>query len=502
MDSMNFRALLTLVLIALVITSCNHLPEYEKKVASIQPYSENPFYWQYKGNPVLLLGGTWQDNLFNHPVGLEEHLDILVACGGNYVRNTMSHRNEGNAFAYAQYDGKFNLDEFNDEYWQRLENFLKMTYEREIIVQMEVFDAWDHMIDHQSLGGWSKHPFNPANNINYTETESGLPTEFGNKPGTDPSGHPFFQSVPALDNNELILNYQQAYIDKMLSISFKYPNVLYCIQNESGEELAFGDYWINYIRSRASEFNVLIYTTDMRRNNDITAHDHAFLYQNPDIYTFIDISQNNSNNIPTGQLHWDRIQMVRNILKGQGIRPMNNIKIYSREGGFASEGLAPFDGDHIDGPQRFWRNIMGGCAGARFHRPHPLEGGPENHYARTQDALGLHVQAQNNIKSARMLTGEINIFSCEPRNDLLSDRRDNEAYCLAEEGKQYVLYFPYEGTIMLDFSGAKGEWLLKWLNIPTSTWMENHNQIIQGGDNLQINTPDNSQWIALMLPAE
>ena len=24
----------------------------------IQPYSENPFYWQYKGEPVLLLGGT------------------------------------------------------------------------------------------------------------------------------------------------------------------------------------------------------------------------------------------------------------------------------------------------------------------------------------------------------------------------------------------------------------------------------------------------------------
>ena len=30
----------------------------------IQPYPANPFYWQYKGEPVLLLGGSVDDNLF------------------------------------------------------------------------------------------------------------------------------------------------------------------------------------------------------------------------------------------------------------------------------------------------------------------------------------------------------------------------------------------------------------------------------------------------------
>ena len=30
----------------------------------IQPYTKNPFYWQYKGVPVLLLGGTVEDNVF------------------------------------------------------------------------------------------------------------------------------------------------------------------------------------------------------------------------------------------------------------------------------------------------------------------------------------------------------------------------------------------------------------------------------------------------------
>ena len=32
--------------------------------SGIQPYESNPRYWQYQGEPVLLLGGTGDDNLF------------------------------------------------------------------------------------------------------------------------------------------------------------------------------------------------------------------------------------------------------------------------------------------------------------------------------------------------------------------------------------------------------------------------------------------------------
>jgi hypothetical protein len=454
----------------------------------IKPYSNNPFYWQYKGRPILLIGGTWQDNLFNHPVGLKEHLDKLVETGGNYVRNTMSHRNEGNAFAFAEKDGKFDLDQWNEEYWQRFENFLRLTHERDIIVQIEIFDPWDHMADHQTLGGWSKHPFNPSNNINYTAEESHLPISIDYNPGTSPSNHPFYKTVPSLENNQLVLGYQQAYVDKLLSISLNYPNVLYCMQNESGEELAFGDYWTRYIREKAHEANIEIHTTDMRRNNNITANDHAFLYNNPRLYTFIDISQNNSQNIATGQLHWDRIQEVRKILKQHGVRPMNNIKIYSRE-----------DGEHVNGPQRLWRVIMGGCASARFHRPHPLEGGPENHYKRSHDGLGLHPQAQKNIASARKFFDALGIFACEPRNDLLGERSENEAYCIAEEGKRYGIYFPSEGSVTLDLTSAEGKWRLRWLNIAESVWLDQES-VLQGGNKVQIVTPGIGHCAALILP--
>ena len=40
----------------------------------IQVYKGNPRYWQYKSEPILLLGGSVEDNLFQIP-DIKEHLD-------------------------------------------------------------------------------------------------------------------------------------------------------------------------------------------------------------------------------------------------------------------------------------------------------------------------------------------------------------------------------------------------------------------------------------------
>ncbi len=217
----------------------------EWQAEAMEPSSANPDYWEYKGSPTYLLGGSWQDNPFNHPTNLEEWLDILQAVGGNYLRNTMSHRNEGNEFAFARisggpHDGVYDLDQWNDTYWERLDDFLRLCYERDIIVQIEIWATWDHHELHQSYGGWNKHPFNPANNVTYTSSSTGLPTTWSSAPTTGVSGHRFFNNtVPALSDvrGATVLPYREAFVDKLLSISLQYPNVLYCMNNETGEEL-------------------------------------------------------------------------------------------------------------------------------------------------------------------------------------------------------------------------------------------------------------------------
>jgi len=91
----------------------------------IQIYQNNPRYWQYKGKPVLLLGGSDDDNLFQWTgARLIEQLDLLKSVGGNYVRCTMSSRGKGNVWPFARVDGKYNLDQWDNEYWRRFENFL------------------------------------------------------------------------------------------------------------------------------------------------------------------------------------------------------------------------------------------------------------------------------------------------------------------------------------------------------------------------------------------
>lgn len=66
-----------------------------KMKSPIQPWTKNPWYWQYYDKLVLLLGASGDDNLFQWPAKiLVSHLDSMRLIGTNYVRNTMSDRND------------------------------------------------------------------------------------------------------------------------------------------------------------------------------------------------------------------------------------------------------------------------------------------------------------------------------------------------------------------------------------------------------------------------
>lgn len=145
----------------------------------IQPWSEDPRYWQYRGRPVLLLGGSKDDNLFQIP-DLKQHLDEMVNIGANYIRNTMSDRQDKGheVYPFRQLpSGKFDLNQWNDEYWERFARLLRLTHQREIFVQIEVWDRFDYSRDN-----WEPHPYNPRNNINYSYAESGFAKRYPDHP--------------------------------------------------------------------------------------------------------------------------------------------------------------------------------------------------------------------------------------------------------------------------------------------------------------------------------
>ena len=449
-----------------------------KDLDRIQPYSGNRFYWQYKGQPVLLLGGSVEDNLFQIP-NLKEHLDLLQSVGGNYVRCTMSSRDEGDVWPFEKNPetGLYDLNAAGEEYWRRFERFLELAAERDIIAQFEMWDRFDF-----ARAPWQSNPYNPKNNVNYTAEESGLKEEIHTHPGQRENA--FFHSVPALDHNEVLLQVQHLQVDKMLSISLQYGNVLYCIDNETNESPEWGWYWSRTIQTEAFKAGVGVETTEMWDAWNLLDGEHAATFDHPEIFSFVDISQNNHR---PANSHWENPQEIRRRITASGhIRPMNSVKIYGANSGRY--------GSTRDAQERFWRNIFGGFASSRFHRP--------------PAGLGLNEIAQAHIRSMRMLTDAIDVVSCVPHNDLLENRSWNEAYCTAHPGVEYSVFFPDGGNVLLDVSGANGQPLtVRWLDIRNGHWTSELRPAdtaarIESPHHLRLVTPtEEGYWAALIQAA-
>jgi hypothetical protein len=182
----------------------------------------------------------------------------------------------------------------------------------------------------------------------------------------------------------------------------------------------------------------------------------------------LDIS---NHNFQEGEVHYKTGLYVWNEIQKSGIiRPINNTKIYGADDiGWAT---------HKEGAERFWRNVFAGAASVRFHRP--------------PHGLGNRDIALANINSMRMLTDKFDIFNSYPANELLSERSENEAYCLATKNGKYILYFPTGGNVRLNVK--PGSYQIRWLNILSSSWQETLDIELPG----VIETSDNEQWTVLI----
>lgn len=437
---------------------------------AIKPYAKNPRYWQYKGQPVLLLGGTKDDNLFQIP-DLKEHLDMLQRVGGNYIRNTMSSRRDGGFEVQAfkkLANRKYDLEQWNDRYWIRFENLLRWTHERDIIMQIEIWAFHDF-----NQGRWEENPWRPANTISYSTSNTRLKDHYGN---IGRVSHDFFFSVPKLNNDRVLLGYQQRFVDKLLSFSLQYDHVLYCMTNEIHRQFSpeWGWYWADYVREKAAANAKNVYTTEMFWQTDLKAEQQRASLDHPKIHNYFEASQNSAR---SGQENWDNLQFVYERLSGNP-RPINHVKIYGADTG------PHWAGTQRDALERFWRNVFGGSAASRFHRP--------------ATGIGLNEAAQAHIKSMRLLTEELDIFSCLPdsRSRLIAERSENEAYLTRIPGRQYAVYLPAGGSVRLDLSDADGPFTAKWLDISNSRWRTAERRPSRRAATLD--APSDGHWVVLL----
>ncbi|WP_114750078.1 hypothetical protein [Pleomorphovibrio marinus] len=458
-----------LIMLVLIILSihCNPVHEEDGRISTliegIKPWSENPRYWSYRDEPVLLLGATNNDNLFQNQ-NLKGHLDSLKAVGGNYVRNTMSDRDEGDERAFAKNaDGLYDLNTWNDTYWQKFENLLQWAEEREIIIQIEIWDRFDH-----ARQEWQGDPFNPKNNVNYTYDEAKLDSIYPDHPGANKQ--PFFFTTPNLDNNEVLLSFQQAFVKKLLSISLEYDNVLYCIDNETSGVEEWATYWAEFIRE--NDGGKTLYLTQMWDDWDLTSTMHKRTLDHPERYDYIDISQNSHK---TGQENWDNAQYVFQYIKDSP-RPVNSTKIYGSDAGpWLERGI---NSEHA--LQTFFRNILGGFASSRFHRP--------------PHGLSLSSRSAAALKTIRAVEEKVKLWDVEARMDLLSNVSSNEAFLAAKEGEKYLLYFPANGEVELQLSGT---YELHWIDVTHAEWKQEEKVSADGS--ARLSPPGDRGFIGVIL---
>lgn len=465
-----------------VLPNASALPELVVRV-----YEGNPFYWTINGQPTLLRGGSDGDSLWNYPAfqgeALLEHLDALQAAGGNYIRAVMGSREQSVDGIEAVYpfarisggelDGIYDLEVWNEEYFERLAFFLNATRERGLVVQLEFWDRYEYHGSSLGRKYWANSPWNPERNINYDVESSGLPVEVTPaNPGSAPTTHPFFYTTPAQDDNQVVLPFQRAWFDRVVDLTLEHDHIIYSIGNESPEPFEWVDYWLDRLRGRAAEAGQHVDTTDMKYDNNIhSGATHVYVHENPDRYTFIDISQVSAPGVPLDGFRF-RIGNLRNRLREAGtVRPLNLVKIY---------------GTNNLTLQKFWAAIFQGAAAVRFHRPIENFG------------LGLGEVSTPHIASAALLDRHFAISDANPDREVFLESDNNEALALRRnDGNAYALLFTGLADSSLRLALEPGRWQQRWIDVSNASLGQPQNSQVND-DGLLVSAPGEGFWLLLL----
>lgn len=197
----------------------------------LQLYGPNPHYLAYRGKPILLVGsGEHYGAVVNLDFDYQTYLRATAADGlnttrlftGAYVeklgdfgiqKNTLAPAagrlilpwKRGNQPGYALGGNKFDLTGWDEAYFSRLADFMTAAQQQGVIVEINLFSS------HYG-GGWNYSAFNPANNVNRTDSVAST-------------------QVNTLQNGN-ILAHQERYVRELVRRLNRFDNVYFEIQNE------------------------------------------------------------------------------------------------------------------------------------------------------------------------------------------------------------------------------------------------------------------------------
>jgi len=429
---------------------------HSRKPGLLKRCDSNPRYFaDYTGKPVYLTGShTWsnmQEYLGPNPEKLfdyEAYLLWMEKYGFNFMR--------GWVWEEASYDNiskekihigplpflrtgpgtamdgelKFDLNCLNQEYFDRIRKRVIDAGRHGIYVSIMLFNRWS--INENSNTGilaWNGHPFNKNNNIN------------------DVDGDPLGLGGRAVHTLELpeVLRYQEEYIKKIIDTVNDLENVLFEIGNEHFEDSWQWQYsWLNFIKEYEAQKPLQhpVGMTSGGGGSDAVGNKKLF----------------------DSAADW--------------ISPRNEKGMSYTDDPIAADGAKVIisDTDHLWGlgghADWVWKSFLRGLNPILMDPYEPIYK-LEDYGLETWDSVNnrnhpIWEPIRKSMALTAIYANRVNLALTIPRADLASS-----GYCLADYGREYLVYVPGGTEVMVNLGDTAGKFFLEWMNPHTGKQVSN-----------------------------
>jgi len=426
----------------------------------IRLHPENPHYLQYKGKERILITsaehyGAVLNLDFDYKKYLktlhEEGMDYTRIFTGVYVENAASFGIERNTLAplkhkliapwarssepgYINGGSKFDLDKWNPDYFERLQDFVATAEKLDIIVEVTFFSSI-YRDDY-----WEYCPFYSENNINTTDRIERI---FVNT-----------------KRNGNLFKYQEAMVRKITRELNKYDNVIYELQNEPWSDQEGELFLLNktvipkeeqkwYTRSNQASKLSLEWQSAMAafvRDEEARLPKKHLIAQNYCNYAqpIAEVDENidilNFHYVWPEAVHWNY---------GYD-KPIN-----FDESGFAQKEEATYR-------KQAWRFILAG--GAIFNNlDYSFVAGHEDGSFEDNSSPGLgSVALRKQLRFLGEFMEGLDFIKMEPANHLVKHAPGFIYQGLASDGREYAYYFEGDGDIEVKLKVGKGKYKVEW----------------------------------------
>jgi len=404
----------------------------------LRPLKNNPRYFTDGSGKAIYLAGShnwhnFQDNGHRFPTSDDPppkfdyngYLDFLVAHHHNFFRLW---RWEAPKWADAQPKGmikfcephpwvrtgpgaarddkpRFDLAKFDPAYFNRMRERVIAARDRGIYVSIMLFEGWEL----QFTDAWTYHPFNGANNINSVDGDAN-----GDGSGVE------FNMLENSAAGRRVREFQEAYLRKVVDTVSDLDNVLYEVCNEaSGASTPWQYHVIHYMKQYEA-------TKPKQHPVGMTFQyrggANALLYNSPADW----ISPN-----PGGPDE----RYIENPWPPDAGKVIVN------------------DTDHLWGHTGgdavwVWKSFTRGLNVLFMEELLPSPVWQDS----ARDAMG----------QTRMFAEKMNLAEMIPSKEI-----SNTSYCLANRGKEYLVFQSDKGEFTVNLTDAPGTFSAEWFNITT-----------------------------------